>query len=118
MDLQYFYQSQANQFSFIQIPKILVIGEAFSQLQLSAKILYGILLDRMKMAHKNNWIDEEGKVYIIYQVSDIEEDMNISKRKIIECLNELECLGLIQKKRQGMGLPNQIYVMNFVPNAE
>lgn len=87
VNTDYFYKSEASQFSFIKIPKPLVIGEDFSALSISAKILYGLLLDRMAMASKNKWIDDEGRVYILYQLTEIQEDMNISKRKAGECLN-------------------------------
>lgn len=113
INADYFYRSEAEQFSFIKIPKMLVIGEDFSSLSISAKILYGLLLDRMAIASKNKWIDDEGRVYIQYQLSEIQEDMNISKRKAGECLNELQDVGLIQKRKGGNGDPNRIYVMNF-----
>jgi len=56
-------------------------------------------------------------VYIYYQLSEIQDDMNVSKRKAIDCMGELEDIGLIQKIRQGSGLPNQIYVRNFVESG-
>lgn len=114
MRMNYFYKSQAEKYTFIRIPKVLVTGEDFSSLSITAKILYGLLLDRMAMSVKNKWIDDEGRVYIYYQLSEIQYDMNVSKKKAIECMNELETIGLIEKKRQGSGLPNQIYVRNFI----
>ncbi len=117
MTMNYFYKSQAEQYTFIRIPKALVTGENFSALSITAKILYGLLLDRMAMSVKNKWIDEEGRVYIYYQLSEIQDDMNVSKRKAIDCMGELEDIGLIQKIRQGSGLPNQIYVRNFVESG-
>lgn len=109
----YFYRREAGQFTFIKIPKLLVTGEDFSSLSISAKILYGLLLDRMAMASKNQWIDDEGRVYIQYQLSEIQEDMNISKRKAGECLNELQDMGLILKRKGGNGYPSRIYLKNF-----
>lgn len=114
INTDYFYRSEAGQFSFIKIPKLLVTGEDFSSLSISAKILYGLLLDRMAIASKNQWIDDEGRVYIQYQLSEIQEDMNISKRKAGECLNELQDMGLIQKRKGGNGYPSRIYVKNFM----
>ena len=109
INTDYFYRSEAGQFSFIKIPKLLVTGEDFSSLSISAKILYGLLLDRMAIASKNQWIDDEGRVYIQYQLSEIQEDMNISKRKAGECLNELQDMGLILKRKGGNGYPSRIY---------
>ena len=113
INTDYFYRSEAGQFSFIKIPKLLVTGEDFSSLSITAKILYGLLLDRMAIASKNQWIDDEGRVYIQYQLSEIQEDMNISKRKAGECLNELQDMGLIVKRKGGNGYPSRIYVKNF-----
>lgn len=113
INTDYFYRSEAEQFTFIKIPKLLVTGEDFCSLSISAKILYGLLLDRMAIASKNKWIDNEGRVYIQYQLSEIQEDMNISKRKAGECLNELQDMGLIVKRKGGNGYPSRIYVKNF-----
>lgn len=89
------------------------MGEAFSSLSVQSKILYGMLLDRMGMSYKNKWLDEENRVYIVYSIDEIQSDMNVSKHKAVDCLTELENLGLIVKRKRGKGLPNQIYVKNF-----
>ena len=114
MSLSYFYRQQADQFSFIRIPKAMMTEEVFSPLSMQAKILYGMLLDRMGDAMKNRWIDEDGKVYVIYPIAEIQKDMNISKGKSISCMKELEEIGLIEKKMFGQGKPNYLYVKNFV----
>ena len=113
MRMSYFYGTQADQFNFIRIPKELVVGEAFAYLSVQAKILYGMLLDRMGMSYKNKWMDEENRVYIVYSLDEIQSDMNVSKHKAVDCLAELENVGLIVKRKRGKGLPNQIYVKNF-----
>ena len=113
MKMNYFYGTQADQYNFIRIPKELVVGEGFSSLSGQAKILYGMLLDRMGMSYKNKWLDEENRVYIVYSLDDIQSDMNVSKHKAIDCLSELEDVGLIVRRKRGKGLPNQIYVKNF-----
>ena len=113
MKMNYFYGAQADQYNFIKIPKELVVGEGFYSLSVQAKILYGMLLDRMGMSYKNKWLDEENRVYIVYSLDDIQSDMNVSKHKAIDCLSELEDVGLIVRRKRGKGLPNQIYVKNF-----
>ena len=113
MRTNYFYGVQADQYSFIRIPKELVVGEAFTSLSVQAKILYGMLLDRMGMSYKNKWLDEDNRVYIVYSLDEIQADMNVSKHKAVDCLAELEDVGLIVKRKRGKGLPNQIYVKNF-----
>lgn len=103
MRMNYFYGSQADQFNFIRIPKELVVGEAFASLSVQAKILYGMLLDRMGMSYKNKWMDEENRVYIVYLLDEIQSDMNVSKHKAVDCLAELENVGLIVKRKRGKG---------------
>ena len=56
MNFEYYYGTQADQFSFIRIPRILLLDEAFSALSLSAKVLYSVLLDRMGLSMKNKWL--------------------------------------------------------------
>lgn len=114
MKFDYYYGSQADQFSFIRIPKAMLTEKTFSSLSLQSKMLYGILLDRMGLSMKNGWFDAENKVYIIYQISEIQEDLGFSKKKAIEYLNELESFGLVEKKRRGLGLPSILYVKSFL----
>ena len=93
MNFEYYYGNQAEQFSFIKIPKIMITDETFSDLSLPAKVLYGLLLDRMSLSMKNRWFDSENRVYIIYQIADIQEDLGISKNKAIDLLAALEKFG-------------------------
>lgn len=113
----YYYGRAAEQFTFIRIPKLLLTDECFQELSISAKFLYGVLLDRMSLSRKNAWLDENGRVYIIYQISEIQEDLGFSKGKVIELLKELERIGLLEKKRRGMGLPSILYVKSFCDNT-
>lgn len=114
MEFNYYYGNEADQFSFIRIPKILMTGEAFAGLSLQAKVLYGLLLDRMGLSVKNHWMDDDNRVFIIYQIAEIQEDLGYSKKKAMEFLGELEAIGLVEKKKRGFGLPSIIYVKNFV----
>ena len=111
----YYYGAQANQFSFIRVPTILFTDDQYKCVSAEAKVLYGILLRRMDLSAKNGWIDEKGRVYIICTVSEIMETMNCADNKATKLMNELEekC-GLIERKRQGLGKPNLIYVKNFL----
>lgn len=114
INFSYYYGKEAEQFSFFRIPKLLFTDKNFSSLSSDAKVLYGILLDRMSLSMKNNWIDEENRVYIIFTIKEIEETMNFGKNKSINTMKELENFGLIEKKRRGLGKPNIIYVMRFL----
>ena len=115
----YFYGAQAEQFSFYRVPKVLFTKEQFKQLSAEAKILYGIMLDKLDLSVKNKWVDEKGRVYIIYTIEQIMADMNCADQKATKLLDELEkkC-GLIERKRQGLGKPNLIFVKNFITGVE
>ena len=115
----YFYGAQAEQFSFYRLPKVLFTKEQFKQLSAEAKILYGIMLDKLNLSVKNKWGDEKGRVYIIYTIEQIMADMNCADQKATKLLDELEkkC-GLIERKRQGLGKPNLIFVKNFITGVE
>ena len=112
----YFYGVQSGQFSFIRIPTLLFTDDQYKYVSADAKILYGILLARMDLSAKNGWIDDHGRVYIICTLSEIMEKLNCADNKATKLMNELEdkC-GLIERKRQGLGKPNLIYVKNFLP---
>ncbi len=112
----FYYGSEAEQFYFYRISKILFTDKRFSSISVEAKVLYGLMLDRMSLSIKNGWIDEGNRVYIYFKLEDAMEYMGIGKDKGVKLFAELDSekgCGLIQKKRQGLGKPARIYVMNF-----
>ena len=114
MQYEYFYGAQAEQFSFYRIPKALFTEPNVRELSTDAKVLYGILLDRMSLSLKNQWLDAQNKVYIIFTVEEIMDALNCANQKATRLMVELEKqAGLIERKRQGLGRPNLIYVKNF-----
>ena len=118
MKFDYYYGNEADQFTFIRIPKVLLTHEAFADLSIQAKVLFGILLDRMSLSMRNEWLDEENRVYIIYQIQEIQNDLGFSKKKAMDYLGELEKIGLVEKKRRGLGLPSILYVKSFLSGVE
>jgi hypothetical protein len=115
MTRDYFYGDQADQFSFYRIPKVLFTDENFQDISTEAKVLYGILLDRMSLSQKNGWLDESGRVYIIFTLEEIMASIGCAVQKAAKLLSELDDKsGLIERKRQGLGKPNVIYVKNFI----
>ena len=115
----YFYGAESEQFSFYRIPKVLFTEERFKNISAEAKVLYGLLLDRMSLSAKNGWQDKENRVYIIFTIEDIMEAMGCADQKAGKLLYELESkCRLIERKRQGLGKPNLIYVKNFVTPSE
>lgn len=113
MNFEYFYKEQSNQYAFYRIPKILIVEDYFKDLTSNAKLLYGLLLDRVSLSANSGWIDEAGRVYIIYTIRSIMRDMHCADKKAVRMLRELEKFGLIEKKQQGQGKPMLIYVKNF-----
>lgn len=81
---RYYYGDESEQFSFFKIPKLLITHEIFRGLSNDAKILYGLLLDRMSLSQKNKWYDEENRAW------------------------------LIEKRRLGQGNNTIMYVKNFL----
>lgn len=71
---------EADQYSFFRIPKVLYTNSAFKNLSFDAKVLYGILLDRMGLSVKNSRIDSENRVFIIFTVEEIMETLNVSNK--------------------------------------
>lgn len=118
MEFNYYYGAEAEQFSFIRIPKVMLTEEKFSSLSLPSKILYGVLLDRMALSVKNGWLDEEQRVFIIFKIEEIQEILGFSKKKAIEYLGELESFGLVEKKRRGLGLPSILYIKSFMSASD
>ena len=111
----YFYGPQSDLFSFYRMPKVLFQYDRYKYLSAEAKVLYGLLLDRMDLSAKNGWIDDKGRVYIIFTIEEVMEKLNCGNKKAVQLLSELESKAkLIERQRQGLGKPNLIYVLNFI----
>ena len=116
-DFEYFRAEESDQFSFFRIPKALFTEKEFASLSTDAKLLYGILLDRISLSKKNGWIDGDGYVYIIYTIAELQELLRMSHTTVTKLLYELDSvhgIGLIERYRQGNNRPSVIYVKNFV----
>lgn len=120
--LRYFSGEEADQFTFYRVPKQLFTNDYFRVLSTDAKVLYGLMLDRIGLSIKNKWIDEENHAFIYFSVEDIMRFLNCKKNKALQTIAELDNangIGLIEKKRQGQGRPSIIFVKNFfIPEPE
>jgi len=117
----YYHGTEADQFTFYRVPKLLIKDEMFKDLSSDAKLLYGLMLDRMSLSVKNGWLDDENRVFIIYSIESISEDMNCGRDKAMRIIAELDSIkgiGLIERVKRGQGKPDLIYVMNFVSGDE
>ena len=113
MEFDYFYTEQSNQFAFYRIPKVLIVEDYFREMSTEAKLLYGLLLDRVSLSASSGWFDDQRRVYIIYTIRSIMRDLHCGTRKAVKLLKELEAYGLIEKQIRGQGKPTLIYVKNF-----
>ena len=115
MGFDYFYGPEdAEQYQFYRIPKLLITSDQFKDVSVEAKLLYGLMLDRLSLSIKNGWFDALNRAYIIYTIDDVMEDMHCRSQKACKLVSELEKkAGLIKKKRQGLGKPSLIYVLKF-----
>ena len=116
MKFEYFYGNEAEQFTFYRIPKILVTSPTFKRVSDSAKLLYGLMLDRMGLSIRNGWVDDENRAYIFFTTNDVMEQMCCGTEKATKMLAELDSekgIGLIERKKQGQGKPAIVYLKKF-----
>lgn len=120
MKFDYFYEGQSEKYSFYRIPKALFTEAMFGGLSIEAKILYGLVLDRISLSREHDWIDEAGHVYVYYTIKNVKKALGCGNSKACRLLKELETFGLIERKKQGHCKPTIIYVKDFTrfPGAE
>lgn len=114
LDLMYYYGNTAEQYSFYRIPKALFTDTHFQGVSMEAKLLYGLMLDRMGLSVRNGWLDSDGKVYIFFTLEDALAMLGYGKDKAVRLFKELDDIGLIERRKQGQGRPTRIYVKNFI----
>ena len=117
MRFDYFYGKESDMMSFYRVPKLLITDPYFADLDNEAKLMYGLLLDRMSLSAKNGWYDKERRVYIIYGQKKLMEAMHRGRNKVSDMLNALEKIGLIEREKDKRYNPDKIYVKMFVDQA-
>jgi hypothetical protein len=111
---QYYTHKEAELFSYYTIPKELFTNSRYKHISTDAKLLYGLLRDRNQLSIKNNWIDEEGHIYIIFTRDEAMEILSVAKEKVTKIFKELSEVGLIKDKRQGFNQANITYVGKII----
>lgn len=96
---------------FYQLPKFLFEDSYFSKMSTDAKVMYSILKDRFELSKRNNWIDNDGNIYLLYTNKQLCQILDYSEPKIIKLKKELENYNLISNERQGLNKPNKIYLL-------
>ena len=120
MGFEYFYGKQCSRYAFYRIPKLLFMEKRFDALSIDAKLLYGMMVDRMELSQKNGWVDGQGRVYIYFTVDEVKDRLRCANDKAVRLMRELDSdkgIGLIECKRQGLGKPNLIYVKDFASGS-
>ena len=107
----------AEQYAFFRIPKLLITEPYFRRLSTDAKLLYGLMLDRMSLSMRNGWMDDDGHVYIYFTLEEACEQLCCKTDKAVKLFAELDSakgVGLIKRVKQGLGRPAKIYVLRFM----
>lgn len=76
----------------------------------AGKLLYGFLLNRLSLSAKNNWVDENGDIFLIFTRKEVQERLDLSDKTVTKAFKQLKDCKLIHEKRQGANKPNLIYV--------
>ena len=100
-------------FNFMMFPAFLVKDERYRKISYNAKIIYMLLMDRVRLSIKNKWVDKKGRVFIIYVIKDLMKILNHSKQTIVNAMKELDDVngvGLIRKIRINRKLPNLLFL--------
>ena len=95
---------------FYQIPKELFVNPYYKNLNSDSKLLYSLLLDRLSVSMKNEWIDEEGNIFLIFSRKEAQEKLNLSDKTVTKAFRQLTDVKLIYEKKQGFKKNNIIYV--------
>lgn len=110
---RFYTAAEAESYVFYKVPKALFTDEKYRSVSTDAKMLYGLLLDRMYLSAKNGWVDKDGRVYHFFTVKQTQELLRFGHEKICRLFAELESADLILRKRQGQGKPSIIYIKKF-----
>lgn len=108
--MEYYYGLETDADIYFTIPKLLFSHEVYKSMHCEAKVLYGLCLDRMRLSQRNGWFDDKNRVYIIYPIDRICDDLGCSNKTAVKWLAELETYGLIEKHRLGRGKTSLLYV--------
>ncbi len=95
---RHFKTSDAKSFAFYKVPKALFENK-YKSVSTDAKMLYGLLIDRMYLSVKNSWVDKQGRVYQYFTIKAAQEKLHFGHEKICKLFFELETAKLIFRKR-------------------
>ncbi len=109
LNIDIFYEEPQSNI-FFKMPKLLFTDE-YKDLSAEAKLLYGLMLDRMNLSAVNGWCDKNGEVFIFYTIAETSEKLGCGHDKATKLQRELEKYNLLRRKYQGKGKPAKLYVL-------
>ena len=84
--VDYHYGLDAERYAFFRIPKIIMTEPYFDAMSTDAKMLYGLMLDRLSLSRENGWVDENERVYIYFTIEDVCDSLHCKADKASNCL--------------------------------
>ena len=115
-DFNYYEADNVYGALFFQFPKVLMYGEQYKHLSSDAKLAYMVLKDRLEYSLRNNWVDEEGHVYFIFTVKELQDLFNCATEKAVKIKKELQTANLLKQTQMGFNPktkknePNRLYL--------
>lgn len=114
MPFDYFYGTEREYFRYYQMPAVMLEDGHYQKLSANAKLLYSVLLNLVSLSQANDWIERgTNRVYIICPQKEIAYRLGCSLRSTVKIVKELEEFGLLERKKQGQGRPELLFVKNF-----
>ena len=115
-ELEYMHSQPTKGYRYLSVPKELLENPVFSGLDYGAIILFAKMLERVGLSAQNEdkFTDENGNLFIIYTVEQMEKDLQRSHPTVIKFTKQLADIGLIKKVHQGQGKPTRIYIKDFI----
>ena len=92
--------------TYLQFPEFL-LDLSLTQ---TAKILYMVLYDRARLSKRNQWSDQEDRIYIVFTINELCNKIGRGRSTVEQALSDLAAADLIRRKKGGFSKPNHIYV--------
>ncbi len=115
LNCEYYHIDESDQFHYFVMPMLMLTDDRFD-ISIGAKVVYGLMLNRLSLSRKNNWSDEHGRVYIVFPLDSIQTMLKCSRNTALKYMKELDTvngIGLIERRKSGFGKADTIYVKNF-----
>ena len=117
IQLDYFYRTEEKpdigKFRFFRVPKLLFAIECYLSVSFEARMFFACLLDSVSLSMLNGLVDKDGRVFIFCTLETAMKLTGYGHNKVQRMFHELESVGLIERKAQGLGRPVRIYVKDF-----